>query len=327
LQETRKRFPGEIYLCTGGHAPPEHGADFAEQCRIAAEAHGGVRITNEGSDYGQNFALTRWVASAGRQYGAYFSFEPASQVSPDGIVARIYNATASGARGLHYYDGNLFSNEQASANFLTQGSQFRQRQPRVEIAVYYPETFIRLEGHSFLGFVAALRDDFDFDYLSDRQIADGGLTHYKALILLQGNVAESSTWQTVRDWIKQGGWLLRPGDLGKLRTVEGDLWPETAFPGRGPGEGRGRVLASISPGKSPQYREFVVQSLRSAEQLTPPTRMMLNLDGQEDGLFVTAFDHELLWLNFTTKPVRKALPDGQRTLELPPMTIVSQRFP
>ena len=327
MQETRKHFPGEIYLCTGGHAPPEHGSDFAEQCRIAAEAHGGVRITNEGSDYRVNFGVTRWVASAGRQYGAYFSFEPASRVSPDGVVARIYNATASGARGLHYYQNNLFDNELSSANFLAQGSQFRQRQPRVEIAVYYPETFIRLEGHHFLGYVEPLRDDFDFDYLSDRQIADGGLARCKALILLQGNVAEAATWQAIRDWVKQGGWLLRPGDLGKLRTVEGDPWPEAALCGQHSAEGRGRVVASLSPGKSPQYREFLTHTLRTAKNLAPPTRMMLSLDGQEDGLFVTAFEHELLWLNFTPKPLRKALPDGKTTLELPPLTIVSQPIP
>ena len=206
-------------------------------------------------------SLTRWVASAGRQYGAYFSFEPASRVSPDGVVARIYNATASAARGLHYYQNNLFGNEQAGTNFLAQGSQFRQRQPRVEIAVYYPETFIRLEGQHFLGYVEPLRDDFDFDYLSDRQIADGGFAHFKALILLQGNVAEAATWQAMRDWVKQGGWLLRPGDLGKLHTVDGDPWPEAAFSGQGSGAGRGRVFASLSPGKSPQYREFLTHAL------------------------------------------------------------------
>ena len=55
--------------------------------------------------------------------------------------------------------------------------------------------------------------------------------------------------------------------------------------------------------------------------------MMLHLDGQEDGLFVTAFDHELLWLNFTAKPLRKTLPGGNSTLELPPLRIVSQPIP
>jgi hypothetical protein len=327
MQETRKNFRGEIYLCTGGHAPAAHGADFAEQCRIAAEAHGGVRITNEGSDYRHNFALTRWVASASRQYGAYFSFEPASSVTPDGVVARIYNATASGARGLHFYNNNLFGNERGGANFLAQGSQFRQRRPRVEIAVYYPETFIRLEGHTFLNYVQPLRDDFDFDYLSDRQIADGGLSGHKALILLQGNVAEAATWRSIRDWVKQGGWVLRPGDLGKLHCVEGDGWPEAVFSGQGPGEGSGRVLTSPSPAKSEQYREFVTRSLRTAENLAGTTRRMLSLDGQEDGVFVTAFEDELLWLNFTSQLVRKALPEGKGPLELPPLTIVSQKIP
>ena len=65
LRETRKNFPrGDIQLCTGGDSPPELGSDFGEQSRISAAIGGGVRITNEGSNYANNFSLTRWVASA-----------------------------------------------------------------------------------------------------------------------------------------------------------------------------------------------------------------------------------------------------------------------
>ena len=83
---------------------PPHGSNFAEQCRVAAKHKAGVRITNEASNYALNFALTRWVASAGKHYGAYYGFEPAGGVDENGIVARIYNATASGANQLFDYN-------------------------------------------------------------------------------------------------------------------------------------------------------------------------------------------------------------------------------
>jgi hypothetical protein len=323
LQETRKNFSGEIYLCTGGNAAAEHGSDFAAQCKLAAEVGGGVRITNEGSDYQRNFLATRWVASAGRQYGAYFSFEPASHVSPEGVVARIYNATASGARGLHDYWGNLLSSPEASENYRRQIGQFRQRRPTVSIAVYYPQTAMRLAAIRLGPYLEPLRDDFDFDLVSDGQIADGGLDRHKALVLACGNVAETATWRSVADWVKRGGLLLRPGDFGKLQTVEGDAsWDHLLF-GPDAATERGRALACQSPGRSREFRRFLVQTLRSAAEIDEPTRHMLLLDGEEDGVYATAAADELLWLNGTTHAVEKTLP-GQRPTDLPAMTITSQ---
>ncbi len=67
----------------------------------------GIRITNEGSDYANNFTLTREVATATRAYGTFCGFEPASGVDATGNVARIHNAAASGARQLHVYTDNV----------------------------------------------------------------------------------------------------------------------------------------------------------------------------------------------------------------------------
>jgi len=282
-----------------------------------------VRITNEASNYRRNFAITRWVASAGRQYGAFFSFEPASAVTPDGLVARIYNATASGARGLHHYYGNVFSSQQARDQFLRQIGQFRQRRPVVAVAVYYPETHIRLNGNKFLPYVERLRDRFDFDYLSDQQIEDGGLRSHRALILAWGNVAEASCWRTIADWVRRGGLVLRPGDMGPLRTVEGDPWPEAALSANAD-SGQGRSAVSDQPGNSVAYRDFLTKTLAAAPQLDALTRRMVSLDGQEDNVFVTACENEFLWLNFTSQPVTKRLPSQSQPLALPLMTIVAQ---
>ena len=289
MSETRRHFPkGDIYLCTGGDAVPWHGSNFAEQCKLAAEVGGGVRITNEASDYAQNFTLTRWVASAGRQYGAYFSFEPAGAVDATGVIARIYNAAASGARGLHYYYPNLGS-QPSRENFLRWGGEFRQYDPVVEIAVYYPETWVRQNGKSMLGRLRPLRDCFDFAFMSDRQILDGGLSGFPALVLVAGATAEAAVWDAVAEWVRSGGVLLAPGDLLPLRTVEGEArsLAET---------GEGRVLV-YEGGDGRGYRRFVTERLRELPGLSPATTAMLAKDGREDGRFATAVSpDELLWL-------------------------------
>jgi hypothetical protein len=315
LRETRKHFDGPIYLCTGGHAPPEHGADFAQQCRAAAKVNGGVRITNEASDYGLNFALTRWVASSSRQYGAYFSIEPAGDVKPHAVVSRVYNATASGAKGLHWYHPNLFGSDEARQNFERWGAQWRLRKPITEIAVYYPSTDTKLNGQHFIERARYLRDRFDFDMKGDDQILDGGLTGTKALVILFGTTSERKVWDAVQQWVDDGGVLIFSEGLGKLRTVEGDRDVHERLIERKPV--KGRVVVQEGGGDDMAYREFITAALASCEQLAPNTRRMVQSDGKEDGAYVTLCEDELLWLNVTGGEV-------QTTVTLPPNAIVSE---
>lgn len=322
LRETRAAFPkGGIYLCTGGHAPIEHGSDFGEQCRIAAEVHGGVRITNEASDERANFSLTRWVASAARQYGAYFSFEPAGEVTPDGVPARVYNASTSGALGLHYYYPNLFASEEAYNAFVHTGSQFQQRTPVLDVAVYYPETYIQLRGADFLGLLQPLRDRFDFGYMSDKQILTGGLKRVKALIILKGNIAEAAVWKTIAEWVRSGGVLIAANAAGKLRTVEGDDTPNTAVlqPSAG---AKGRVV--MVPGRvdTPAWREAVTRELAAAPELPARTRAMIASDGEENRVFVSLCEpDELVWLNANKDAQHRA------GVDIPPHSIVTTKTP
>ena len=294
LHETRKNFPkGDIYLCTGGHAPPPHGSDFAEQSRIAAEIGGGVRITNEASDYSLNFSLTRWVASGCRQYGAYFSFEPAGPVDAKGVVTRVYNATASGARGLHYYYPNLFDSKSAIDHFLETGPKFLQRKPMVEIAVFYPSTHIKLHGQDFIDpYARPLRDRFDFAYMSEKQIADGGLKSIKALVLMHGDVMEKATWEVISKWLENGGLLVCAQGKESLHSVEGE-----ALKNPDPLD-RGAVLSIDADGKAEKFRQFAADVLSKAPQLSASSRAMVAADGKQDGKFVTLIEpDQLLWLD------------------------------
>jgi hypothetical protein len=313
LTETRKNFPnGKIYLCTGGHAPPEHGADFGEQCKIAAQAGAGVRITNESSDYRTNFSATRWVASAARQYGAFFSFEPAGPVDSAGLVARIYNATASGAVGLHCYFGNLFTDPQSTENFIRWGSEFTQRGPITELAVYYPSTHIKLHGSNpFLNAVKPLRDRFDFAYASDKQILDGGLKNVRALIFLLGSKYEGTVLEEIRKWQSEGGLLIYADGLGRVATVEGEesasdiLFGEEMI-------ANGNVAVFHGDPTLSDYRDFICRAVTQTKKISPGTLAMILLDGKEDGLFATLTKpDELLWFNSTD---REAIVAGTRIL-------------
>ena len=290
MHETRKNFPiGDIYLCTGGHAPAEHGSNFGDQCKVAAEVHGGVRITNEGSDERANFSLTRWVASAGRQYGAYFSFEPAGEVNPPGVVGRIFNASTSGAKGLHYYYPNLFATEAAREYFAKSGAAFVQHTPLIEAAVYYPETDILLHGNDFLGSVQTLRSALDFDYLSDGQITDGGLNHVKALILLKGSTAEAAVWQKIRNWVRAGGVLIYADSIGNLQTVEGapvGLLTEDA--------GKGKIIRFAGDAQSQTYARFVADTLSAEPRIGAAYRAMLKASAS--GVFASVDTNGLLTL-------------------------------
>lgn len=316
LGNIRKGWDGKVEICTGGHAPAEHGADFGEQCKIAAEYGAGVRITNEGSDYRANFSLTRWVASAGRQYGAYYSFEPAGMVDTQGVIARVYNATASGAAGLHYYYPNIYGDDRARANWVRWAGEFRQRAPRTEIAVYYPHTQILLTENKFLEKVQPLRDCFDFAYRSDQQILDGGLKDVKALVIIGGTVAEKRVWDAVAAWQRNGGLVIAADGAGRLRTVEGDESVHDTVLGAGDGKGRAVVFAGQAEGKP--YRDFLVDTLRGAPELSRATRAMIAADGREDRVFATVTGaNRLLWLNYTAHPAKKA---GK---SLPPWSITT----
>ncbi len=316
LQTTRKYFPkGDIYLCTGGDSNPMLGSDFGEQSKVAAESGAGVRITNEGSNYRLNVAITRWVASACNQYGAYFSFEPAGGVDQNGVVARIYNATASGAHGLHYYQNNVFNaNPQNLQNFIKYAHYFTDQKPVVQIAVYYPETDIMLHGLHSLQYYEPLFDRFNFDYMSDGQIRDGGLKNIKALILMNGSTAEADTWKRIADWRAQGGVILYPTSMGMLRTVEGKDMDDLVLKGEG-----GRVLTFNGDASGSAYRDYIVDQLRDAPELSSDTRTMIKADGVEDLVYCTLLaPDKLLWLNYTDQTVQK------NRISLPPRSIELQ---
>jgi hypothetical protein len=268
VKSTRKVFPKtEIYLCTGGDGNPALGADFTAQTAAVAKYGAGVRITNEGSDYAHNFSVTREVATATRRYGTFCGFEPASRVDAGGVVARIYNATASGARQLHDYIPNtLGQGVDALANFRTNALWLSPRMPRVRTALYVSRETWALEPEAVgrtLSLSRALRDATDLDFVTRRSLADGHLKGYDTLVLGPASVLEPESAKAIEKWVRTGGTLLaatRPGESVGSRLYDQAAW-------------RARLFASASPTGA---------LLRPALEGAAPARWALRVGSKED---------------------------------------------
>jgi len=240
MKTGRKYFPDtQLYLCTGGDAVPWHASEFAQQCKACAEVNGGVRITNEASSYSNNFNVTNWVSSAGHFYDAYFSFEPAGQVTERGVVARIYNAAATGARSILVTDNEIMANQERVDNYSKNVRFFREGDVVRKIAVMYPDTPMMLDTRRYREMNASfslLRDYSDFTYVCDLTISDGILDTVDALIIPHGGYYKTATMEKILQFVRDGGMVVGIG-LDELRDLDkNDDYLKILFKDANPGK-------------------------------------------------------------------------------------------
>ncbi len=338
----RKYFPDvELYLCTGGSAEPWHASEFAQQCKVCAEVGGGVRITNEASNYTSNFVVTNWVATASTHYGGYFSFEPAGQVTERGVVCRVYNAAATGAKSLHYYGGNILGNEERAMNFANNVHYLREGGIRRDIGMLYPDTPMVLNTRrmgQMHGIFALMRDYTDYAYACDLTIADGILEGLRALIIPMDGYYKTATLKAIRAFVEQGG-LLVGIRLKELRDLDGDEDYLTILFGadhKGQTLGQGKTL--LLGGREAEAAEATgtASSFRvrnSADHLTAMQREVADpmtaffaenglhiSDGVFDGLFTAEHYGKLLTMNYSGHDITRKLtrPDGTTFEEMVP---------
>jgi len=350
MKTARKYFPDtELYLCTGGDAVPWHASEFAAQSKICAEVGGGVRITNEASNYTMNFVITNWVASASNFYGGYFSFEPAGQVTERGVVCRVYNAAATGAKSLHYYAGNIIGNEERALNFTNNVHFLREGGIKRSIALYYPDTPLVLNTaryHEMYAAFSLIRDYTDYAYACDLTISDGILDTLKALVIVIDGYYKTSSLKKIREFVEKGGMLVGIG-LKYLRDLDRDEdWLDILF-GNGEktiGKGRTKLIDGYIYGEIEETTtasNFLLKR-RSAESVAEMQNKVFDpmtgffaegglyvSDGVIDEIFTADRGDSLLAMNYSGEnAVREfTMPDGSRiSAVLPDLSITEWKI-
>ena len=318
VAETRRVLPKtEIYLCTGGHGVPSLGADFTAQAKAIAPFGAGIRITNEGSDYAHNFQLTREVATATRLYQTFCGFEPASKVSATGNIARIYNATASGARQLHCYTDNVLGAEPGAAltAFRTNLCWLAPRRPTVPVALYLPrETWAVDEAPLAACYKLAyqLRDVTDLDFVTRLSVADGALRDCRLLVLAEAPVLEPAAAAKIEQWVQAGGTLVvatRKDVLAGSRLYDLAAWRERLLVPAMSCDGllsghvvNARRLARLSRRIGEGRTVYLEGLLPDAEAVARIVAALLPgaPDGKLDGRFATQTPEGVLWFEAHT---------------------------
>jgi len=310
-----------IHQSSGGWGPVEIGTDYSYQARSMAKVHGGMRLTNEGDDFPDNFTITRMAASAARFYGIPLGYEPGGFGSKRGVMARLFNAVTTDAVHLFYYLGNLTGNDQALDAWLKYSPFLDQRaKPIIDVAAFYPDAAVKLDDEmlryrwasTFFTVGRSLRETVDFDYASEQMINDGALDRYKVLVFLWGAVTEKPVLERVDQWVRGGGTLVfarRPRGLPE--TVEGDS--SIAKKWVAGDSGKGRVIewqGDLIPSQS--YAEFVRDILMKTPSLSPRTSDALRMEKPATVYWSVLENGKLALLNFSNHPATVRLVDGKQ---------------
>ncbi|MCC6859972.1 MAG: beta-galactosidase [Bryobacterales bacterium] len=312
-----------IYQSSGGWGAVPIGTDYSAQARSMTKVKGGIRLTNENDNYLNNFAATRMAASAARHYGIRLGFEPAGFASARGVMGRLFNSFVNGADHLFYYDGNFFTNDQATRLWLRHAPLLDRRERLTpEIAVFYPDTANKLSDEvlrhrlasAFFERVHAFRRVTDYDYAGEQTILDGALEHYKVLVFLWGRVAEKAVIERIDRWVQAGGTVLYPERQqqreGILGTVEGDMSIAQAWQqGR---TGKGKVIFFQGYAEPPGYYiQWLRDTLPALPQLSPPLRRALRIQRGPEVFFSLASGGAVALLNYDDRPATVRFPEGK----------------
>lgn len=214
MRECRRVFGDlPVYLCTGGDGEPYLGADFSEQARACAKYGGGIRLTNEGNLFSENYTDTVHCASACRYYGAYMGLEPVGPVRSYGVTARIFGTAAYGNRQLFHYYGNLFDGGAKGAeNAKKYHYLVGERDVQQNVAVFLPQDMIWIEGtpvpENIRQALTFVRRQYETSVMNETMIEDGALNDKKVLIMLGAKYTRKSVLDKIAAWVKAGGTLL-----------------------------------------------------------------------------------------------------------------------
>ncbi len=321
-----------IYQSSGGWGPVQIGTDYSYQASSMAKVHGGLRLTNEGDDFPDNFTITRMASSAARFYGIPLGYEPGGYGSKRGVIARLFNAVTTGADHLFYYLGNLTDNDQALAAWLKYSPALDQRaKPLIDVAAFYPDTAIKLDDEvlryrwasTYFTVARGIREQVDFDYASEQMILDGALDRYKVLLFLWGAVMEKPVLEAMDRWVRNGGTLVfAPRPRGLPQTVEGDSSIAQKWVAGDTGKG-GVIQWQGDLVPSGSYAEFVRDLLLKTPAIRPQTRDALRMQKPPTVFWSVLENQQLALLNFGEHAAKVRLANG-KTVRIPAYEMVMQ---
>ena len=213
MAECRRLFPKTpVYMCTGGVESPEHASSFSDQAKVCAKHQGGIRLTNEGNKFYDNFFITAYCKSACDYYGAYFGLEPVGPMIDKGVVARIFGSAAYGNRQLFHYFGNLFeegAKPRLAARSVKRYIDLIQERPLPKsVAVYWPNYYTAWNG----GIPADLKRSLTFIRqitncmpVNDLMIMDGALKRHDLLVVPVAGFTRPEVLKRIAEWVEAGG--------------------------------------------------------------------------------------------------------------------------
>ncbi len=235
LEVSRKYFPDlPVYMCTGGSEQPEHASYFSDQARACGKLGCGIRLTNEGNKFYDNFLWTSYCKSACDQYGAYFGLEPVGPITPNGVTTRIFGSAAYGNRQMFNYYSNLMEGvtpTQGAANFREYIHLVEDREPEPAIAMFWPGLFSAFFGanpdnpndNRSIGIpqtvsdaLTFLREQVNVMPVNEGMILDGGLSRYKVLVSPLAVFTRGEVLERIAQWVHDGGVLVSAGIMKDL---------------------------------------------------------------------------------------------------------------
>lgn len=233
MAECRRLFPKTpVYMCTGGVESPEHASSFSDQARVCAKHTGGIRLTNEGNKFYDNFFITAYCKSACDYYGAYLGLEPVGPMIDKGVVARIFGSAAYGNRQVFHYFSNLFEEDakpKPAANSVKRYINLIKEQPLPKtVAVYWPNYYTAWHG----GIPEDLKNSLTFIRritncmpVNDLMIMDGALKRHDLLVVPVEGFARREVLLRIAEWVEAGGVIFA---CGLTTDLELDMVPEFA---------------------------------------------------------------------------------------------------
>ena len=215
MKEAKAAF-GEkpVYLCTGGIEEPEHASSFTGQAKAAAKNGCGVRLTNEGNNFFENFYLTIHMQSACDYYGAYLGLEPVGPILPEGVAVRTYGSAAYGNRQIFHYYGNLYGEGREDAGHIVRKYKDLIGSCKVErkVTMFWPildswAASAQVSDNIRLA-ISEIRKSYDVNVADEMMIEDGCLEKTRVLVMLDTKVRSKKALLAIAKWVKGGGILL-----------------------------------------------------------------------------------------------------------------------